>query len=82
MSINRQIAGTLRDAGVVWPLVLLLTGVLLLSLYVVMRFSEAGLVGDQYQWVLFTAALMVVAGLMISAWQLHTRLLRPLIMRL
>lgn len=80
MSINRQIAGTLRDAGVVWPLVLLLTGVLLLSLYAVMRFSEAGLVSDQYQWVLFTAAPMVVAGLTISAWQLHTRLLRPLVM--
>jgi two-component system nitrate/nitrite sensor histidine kinase NarX len=73
-SLNRQILQILRDAGVVWPLALLLAGVLLLCFAVVTL--PAG--SDANSGVLFIALSMVVTGLFISAWQLHSKLLRPL----
>ncbi len=75
ISINRQIITTLREAGVVWPLALLSVGVLLLCFAAGMLLS--GIVA--YKGVLFVALPMIIVGLLISAWQLHSKLLRPLI---
>jgi len=76
MNINREIAATLREAGVVWPLTLLLAGVLLLCVAAVLLLSG----DDYYKGALFAAAPMIAAGLLISAWQLYNKLFRPLIM--
>ena len=75
-SINRQIFTTLRKAGVVWPLSLLLAGVLLLCFAAVMLLSGS----DAYRSALFVALPMIIVGLLISAWQLHNKLLKPLIL--
>jgi two-component system, NarL family, nitrate/nitrite sensor histidine kinase NarX len=75
MNINRQIARTLKAAGAVWPLALLLSGIVMLGLIAVLPAYSGG------QRFAVTAALLVIlAGFSLSAWQLHRRLLRPLIM--
>ena len=76
MNINRQIAATLREAGALWPLLLLLAGVLLLSLAAVMLLSGS----DAYKGALFAAAPMIVTGALFSAWRLYNKLFRPLVL--
>ncbi|MEN8213275.1 MAG: ATP-binding protein [Pseudomonadota bacterium] len=75
ISINRQILTTLYEARVVWPLILLLAGVLLLCLVTAMLLLGGA---GQYRGLLVVAALMLVAGLLLSVRQLHNKLLRPL----
>lgn len=74
-SVNRKIFTILREAGVVWPLLLLSLGVLLLCFAAVVL--PAG--SNAYKGVLFAALLIIIAGLLISAWQFYNKLLRPLI---